>query len=207
MSVMKLFVVLLAVSAMVLPIHTVRADTSDPSGASDCGDGPVETDSPDGIQDAWRAWTSCQRKYRSPRIDRVQNEFEVQRECGEDFFSMADMEDCLVGKSRASEVTLQQAEKALRAAMDKWDEQDEFVRLARRRLTASGKAFVRYRAAMCSFAHSMGGGGLHLSMRENACITEQNNRRAEQLLNLSTSIPLREARENQGLPPQNPDHP
>jgi uncharacterized protein YecT (DUF1311 family) len=192
MRALKVFICVFALSAVALPTHVVWADTADTSEVSDCGDSPVHPESADGIQDAWSAWTSCKRKYHQPRIDKVQTASELLTECSEDFFSMTAVEDCLVEKVRASEVTLQQAEKKLRAAMDNWDEWDKFVRLAKRRLTVSNKVFVMYREAMCSLDHSMGGGGFHLSMRKNSCIAEQNNRRAEQLLELSASIRFRE---------------
>lgn len=191
MPIMKWVAVVFAVSAVLFPAHAAWADTpatSDESDESECGNAPVRPESEYGLQDAWATWTACLQKHRPLRIDKVQSANDVVLECAENFFSMVDVDECLVRKAKESEVTLQQAEKKLRAAIDAWDQEEEYVRVAKRKLTVSGKAFVMYRATMCSFAHSMGGLGMHLSNLVNACVVEQNNRRAEQLLDHAKSL-------------------
>ncbi|GHU39982.1 hypothetical protein AGMMS50289_00790 [Betaproteobacteria bacterium] len=192
MQSIKLFPLIFAVSAVLLPMQAVRADTADTSGESECGDTLLQPETPDGFQDAWSTWTACLQKHRPPRIDKVRNASEVARACSENFFHTADVNDCLVREAKESNVRLQQAEKKLRATMDEWDEEDEYVRRAKRQLTASGKAFAMYRTAMCtSFARAMGGGGRGRNTLENACLTEQNDRRAEQLLGYARLLYLR----------------
>jgi len=67
----------------------------------------------------------------------------------------------------------------------KWKEDKKYVDLAKMRFAASRKAFIEYRDKQCAFAASLGGGaiGHALETRRLACMTELNNRRAEQLRN------------------------
>ncbi|MDR3157887.1 MAG: DUF1311 domain-containing protein [Zoogloeaceae bacterium] len=122
----------------------------------------------------------------------AQGEEEVRRECSENFFSMIAVGECIERKAQASETALKEAEKKLRAALDKWIEDERFIRLAKTKLTASSKAFLRYREAQCAFARSLHGSAISHGMLRNACIAEQNNRRAAQIVAYAAGVPQRE---------------
>jgi len=122
--------------------------------------------------------------------DSVQSERELRNECSLAFFHQVEVQNCLAEKANQSQKMLKQAEEKAQAALSKWDEDDKYVNLAKTRLAASGKAFIKYREEQCAFAASLGGGaiGSALEMRRSACVAELNNRRAEQLRH---SIPLK----------------
>jgi uncharacterized protein YecT (DUF1311 family) len=121
----------------------------------------------------------------------VLDERVLREECSA--FSQAGMRDCLAEKAESSQVKLRQAEKKAVDILTKWDEDSRYITQAKAKLAASNKAFVRYRKAQCEFAASLGGGaiGNALDMGRLACITELNNRRAEQLHNAVSDIPLK----------------
>jgi uncharacterized protein YecT (DUF1311 family) len=122
----------------------------------------------------------------------VQSEEEIRRECGETFFSMVDVGECVERKAQASETALKEAEKKLRAALDKWSEDERYIRLAKTKLTVSSKAFLRYREAQCAFARALHGSAISHGMLRNACVAEQNNRRAAQIIAYAAGTPQRE---------------
>ncbi|WP_406805837.1 lysozyme inhibitor LprI family protein [Burkholderia semiarida] len=74
-----------------------------------------------------------------------------------------------------------------------WDEDAKYINLAKIRLAASQKAFVKYRTAQYAFASSLGGGaiGNALEMQRLACVAELNNRRAAQLRDAVSDLPLK----------------
>ncbi|WP_244110728.1 lysozyme inhibitor LprI family protein [Burkholderia ambifaria] len=120
----------------------------------------------------------------------VQSERELRGECSN---GVIGVRECLQEKQEASEVELKRAEEKVRAAFAKWDEDAKYINLAKVRLAASQKAFVKYRTAQCAFASSLGGGaiGNALEMRRLACVAELNNRRAAQLRDAVSDLPLK----------------
>ena len=103
------------------------------------------------------------------------------------------MRDCLANKARDSEKALRRVEEKTSSALSKWDEDAKFIAASQARLKAANTVFAQYRDAQCAFASSLGGGaiGNALEMRRLACVSELNNRRAEQLSNAIAQLPLR----------------
>lgn len=120
-----------------------------------------------------------------------QDERAIREQCSGD--SEAGMHDCLEKKARESGKALKDTERKASDALAKWDEDANYVSRAKTKLQLSSKAFEQYREAQCAFAASMGGGaiGNALDMRRLACVTELNDRRAEQLRAALTDLPLR----------------
>ncbi|MCA7998000.1 lysozyme inhibitor LprI family protein [Burkholderia metallica] len=87
----------------------------------------------------------------------VQSERELRGECS---YEITGVRECLQRKQEASEVELKRAEEKVREAFAKWDEDSRYINLAKTRLAASKKAFVKYREAQCAFASALGGGAI-----------------------------------------------
>lgn len=123
--------------------------------------------------------------------DTVVGERALREECSA--FSQAGMRDCLVKTAETSQKALRQAEEMVAGTLSKWDEDSKYVSLAKARLAASSKEFARYRDAHCAFSLSLGGGaaGNALDMRRLACVSELNNRRAQQLRDAVSDLPLK----------------
>lgn len=121
----------------------------------------------------------------------VQGERALREECSAN--SQADMRGCLAGKADDSQKALKQAEDAALGTLAKWDEDAKYVNAAKAALGAANKAFARQREAQCAFAASLGGGGAGNAreMLRLACVAELNNRRAEQLRDAVSSLPLK----------------
>lgn len=120
----------------------------------------------------------------------VQSERSLREECS---YEITGFRECLEKKQKLSENNLKSAEKHVRDALSKWDEDAKYIALAKTSLAASEKAFAKYREDQCAFAASLGGGaiGNALDVRRLACAAELNNRRAEQLRNAVTDLPLK----------------
>lgn len=108
-------------------------------------------------------------------------------------FSQAGMRDCLAKKAEDSQKALRQAEEKVASTLSKWDEEAKYIDQAKAKLAASNKDFAKYRDAQCALASSLGGGaiGNALDMRRLACVAELNNRRAEQLRDAVSDLPLK----------------
>lgn len=120
----------------------------------------------------------------------TQSERELREECS---YEITGMRECLLKKQQASEAKLKKANKKAQQKLTKWDEDPEYVKAAIKKLATAEKAFIAYREEQCQFAAALGGGaiGNALDMRRFACITELNNRRAEQLHSAISDIPLK----------------
>ncbi len=103
------------------------------------------------------------------------------------------MRDCLREKVESSQKALTQAEQKMIGALSKWDEDDRYIREAKTKLVASNKKFAEYRETQCEFSASLTGGGAGDAhdIRRLACVSELNNRRAEQLGNAASDLPLK----------------
>jgi uncharacterized protein YecT (DUF1311 family) len=125
------------------------------------------------------------------KTDDIPNERAVRRACSDEALSEVDISECLEKAAATSEKTLKQAEYYALATLSGWDEDKEYIDLAKTRLITAGKTFAQFRADQCSFAASMGGGaiGAALEMRRNACIAELNLRRAKQLRDFMDTLP------------------
>jgi hypothetical protein len=121
----------------------------------------------------------------------VQDERAAREECSA--YSQAGMRDCLAEKARASEIALKRAEGKARSKLGKWIEDAKYVSLAKARLEASNKEFVRYREIQCAFNSSLGGGaiGNALEIMRLACVFELNARRAEQIRSITMDLPFK----------------
>lgn len=121
----------------------------------------------------------------------VPSERALREECGA--FSQAGMRDCLAKKVENSQKALRQAEENVARTLSKWDEERNYVSQARAKLTASNEGFAKYRDFQCAFSSSLGGGaiGNAIDMRRLACIAELNDRRAAQLREAVSDLPLK----------------
>ncbi|HEY2020468.1 lysozyme inhibitor LprI family protein [Paraburkholderia sp.] len=108
-------------------------------------------------------------------------------------FSQAGIRDCLEEKVENSQKVLSQAEQKMVGTLSKWDEDNRYIRQANAKLVASNKKFAEYRATQCEFSASLSGGaaGDAREIRRLACVAELNNRRAEQLANAASELPLK----------------
>jgi len=108
-------------------------------------------------------------------------------------YSQAGMRDCLAKKAESSQKALRQAEEKVASTLSTWDEDHKYIHQAKFKLAASNKDFAKYRDAQCAFASSLGGGaiGNAFDMRRLACVSELNNRRAVQLRDAVTDLPLK----------------
>jgi uncharacterized protein YecT (DUF1311 family) len=124
------------------------------------------------------------------RAGAVQSEREARDECSSTS-SQAGMRDCLDKKARASAAELGKAEQQVREAIAKWDEDAQYLELAKTRLAAANAQFARYRDAQCAFNASLSGGGAGnaTELRRLACVHELNLRRIEQLKAALVDLP------------------
>ena len=108
-------------------------------------------------------------------------------------FSQSGMRDCLAKKAENSQKALLQAEEKVVNTLSKWDEDNKYVSQAKGKLTASNKEFSKYRETQCEFSASLSGGGAGSAheMGRLACVSELNNRRAEQLRDAVSDLPLK----------------
>tara|TARA_R100000656_G_scaffold57783_1_gene45148 strand:+ start:101 stop:538 length:438 start_codon:yes stop_codon:yes gene_type:complete len=120
----------------------------------------------------------------------IKSEFELRDECS---YDPVGIRECLQKKLKSSELNLKSAEGKVSQYLEKWDEDPDYISAAKAKLKSANEEFVKYREAQCQFALSLGGGaiGNALDVRRFACITELNNRRAEQLLSSIVALPLR----------------
>jgi uncharacterized protein YecT (DUF1311 family) len=102
------------------------------------------------------------------------------------------MRDCLAEKAEASQKALRRAEEKMAGTLSKWDEDDKYVNQGREKLVASNRKFAEYRKTQCEFAASLsrGGAGNAHELGRLACVSELNNRRAEQLRDAASDWPL-----------------
>lgn len=121
----------------------------------------------------------------------VQNERDLRAECG--IFSQAEMRDCLKKKVIGSQKALRQAEEKMANSLSNLKEDRKYIHQVKVQLTASSRDFVKYRDSQCAFASSLRGGGIGntAEISRLACITELNNRRAEQLRNALSDMSLK----------------
>ncbi|GBQ63434.1 lysozyme inhibitor LprI family protein [Komagataeibacter swingsii] len=118
------------------------------------------------------------------------------RELGEGCseFSMAGMHECLLKKRDESQNALAQAEAHVIAVLSsRWDVEDQFIVLAKKNFVRSNSEFVKYREEQCGFIKSLGASaiGNALETREYACLAELNYRRAAQLQDAVSDLPLK----------------
>lgn len=123
--------------------------------------------------------------------DGVQDKQSAREECSA--YSAAGMRDCLEKKAGASGVALRKAENIVRKALDKWDEDMQYVNIAKSKFEASSKEFLHYRDTYCAFNASLGGGaiGNALEIRRLACVVELNVSRTQQIENAVSDLPLK----------------
>ncbi|APA85966.1 DUF1311 domain-containing protein [Paraburkholderia sprentiae WSM5005] len=121
----------------------------------------------------------------------VASEKALREECSA--FSQAGMRDCLAEKAEASQKALRRAEQKMAGTLSKWDEDNKYVNQAKAKLVASNTKFAEYRGTQCEFAASLSGGGAGSAreMGRLACVSELNNRRAQQLRDAASDLPLK----------------
>ena len=98
-------------------------------------------------------------------------------------FSQSDRLVCLQKQAKQSQLALQQAEQNAFNLLSKWDDDEQFTLLAKRKLTLSNEAFAHYRDVHCQYFKSLGGGAIAnaLEMRRLTCVTKLNYRQADHL--------------------------
>lgn len=108
-------------------------------------------------------------------------------------YSQKRMRDCLAKKVKSSQEALQQSEDKTASTVEKWDEDVKYINQAKDKLASSNKVFIRYRDYQCEFLAALSGGGAGNAheIRLLACIAELNNRRAEQLRDVLSELPLK----------------
>jgi uncharacterized protein YecT (DUF1311 family) len=123
--------------------------------------------------------------------DSILSEYALREECSA--YSESGMRDCLATKAHESQKTLEQAEKQVGIKLSRWDQEAQYIKLAKTNLVASGRAFAKYRQEHCAFAAALGGSaiGNALEIRRLACVAELNNRRAKQLRDAVSDLPLK----------------
>ncbi|MBC8723863.1 DUF1311 domain-containing protein [Paraburkholderia sp. 31.1] len=121
----------------------------------------------------------------------VASERALREECSA--FSQAGMRDCLAEKAEASQKALSRAEQKMAGTLSKWDEDNKYVNQAKAKFVASNRKFAEYRKTQCEFAASLSGGGAGSAqeVRRLACVSELNNRRAQQLRDAASDLPLK----------------
>jgi uncharacterized protein YecT (DUF1311 family) len=112
-------------------------------------------------------------------------------ECGNAFFSQADVHDCLAEKAEDSLKKLRESEKETVAALSKWVQDEKYITYSKARLAASNLEFIKYRDLHCKFMTSLGGSaiGNALEIGRLACVAELNYRRAQQLRDAVLDVP------------------
>jgi len=126
-------------------------------------------------------------------VTQILGERALSRKCSDSFFSQIEIRNCLKKKANASEKALKQAEQNVNDTISKWDEDDKYISESKMKFAASSREFIRYRNAQCKFSASLSGGGagdVH-EMGRLACTTELNNRRAAQLRDAVSDLPLK----------------
>lgn len=123
--------------------------------------------------------------------DPIRSERGLLEECGA--FSQAGMRDCLAAKAEASQSALRQAEEMGARMLLRWDEDVQYVKGAKAKLVAANAAFAKYRETQCQFSASLSGGGAGNGheMGRLACLATLNNRRAEQLREALSDLPVK----------------
>jgi hypothetical protein len=103
------------------------------------------------------------------------------------------MRECLAAKAETSQKALRQAEELVAGALSRWDQEARYVNQAMAKLAASSEEFAEYRDTQCAFASSLGGTaiGNALEIRRLACVSELNERRAAQLRDAVSDLPLK----------------
>jgi uncharacterized protein YecT (DUF1311 family) len=121
----------------------------------------------------------------------VLNEQALREECSAS--SQAEMRDCLIKKAKDSQKALKLVEANVFNTLSKWDEDKNYIDLAKAKLTKSNNEFNKYRETQCEFSVSLIGGGAGNSheIGRLACVTELNNRRAEQLRSSVIKLPMK----------------
>jgi hypothetical protein len=121
----------------------------------------------------------------------ILDEQTLREECSA--FSQAGMRECLEKEVVKSQKALQKAEQKALNTLSKWDEKPKYISLAKANLIAANQDFARYRDTQCKFASSLGGAaaGNALEIQRLACVTELNNRRANQLHNATSDLHLK----------------
>ncbi|NHZ65913.1 lysozyme inhibitor LprI family protein [Massilia genomosp. 1] len=100
-----------------------------------------------------------------------------------DQFSQADIRDCIAKQAATSAAVLKAAQAKVVAAMAKWDEDENYVNVARAKLKQANIVFVRYRESECGYATSLVGGaaGNSHEISRLACVADLNTQRAARL--------------------------
>ena len=113
----------------------------------------------------------------------IQFEYDIRKNCSEQKFSQAEMQQCVRKSATDSEVLLGQIEKQVLAKIQMWNEDKRYVISAKQKFEIAEKNFLNYRRDYCKWAASLGGGaiGTALEVRRNACIAELNNIHVQQL--------------------------
>jgi uncharacterized protein YecT (DUF1311 family) len=95
--------------------------------------------------------------------------------------SHVEMSECIEGRAAQSMAQLKAAESKLLRRIEKMDEEQEYILQMKQDLEKANDTFARYRQMQCKFYASMAAGGNSAGNLRQACITELNERRTDQL--------------------------
>ena len=123
--------------------------------------------------------------------DPILSERALLEECSA--FSQAGMRECLAAKAETSRQALRQVEELGARVLSRWDEDVQYSKRAKAKLVAANRDFAKYRETQCQFSASLSGGGAGNAheMGYLACLAELNNKRAEQLREALSDLPVK----------------
>lgn len=118
----------------------------------------------------------------------LQTEFEIREMCS---YDKAGIRACLEEKQKISEQALRQAEMEMQAMLAKWEQDASHINKSTQQLNLANESYKKFKKDQCDLAYLLGGSaiGNALDVRQLACETELNNRRAEQLRAFTLNLP------------------
>ena len=111
------------------------------------------------------------------------NQYELRLYCSNNTLSEAELTECLEKIFYTSQAELDKSQQNFFNALSNWDEDKEYIVIAKNKLKKANKEFIKYRDLQCDFAYSLGGGAIDnaLNMYKFSCLAELNFQRAKQL--------------------------
>jgi len=99
-----------------------------------------------------------------------------------------DARNCLLTEAAKSDGRLEQAERDLRKAVGKWQEDESYKRTVLAAQKRAHAAFLRVRSAQCDLQAALAAGGNGANDRRILCRIELNDRRVAETQSIASSI-------------------